>query len=143
MMREFNIGAGADFSDPGRKLIEADGIEVGVFKLDGEFYAYQNICPHIGGPACQGKMIHKVEEVIAADRTSKGLGFSKTQLNVTCPWHGYEFDIRTGRHQGNPRVRLAAVKVRVEDGDVIVTMPATANSVNTATETGSGQRPTP
>ncbi len=123
-MREFNIGPAFAFADPGRKVIEADGVEVGVFKVDGEFYAYQNICPHNGGPACQGKMIYKVEELIAEHGVSKGLVFSKTQLNVTCPWHGYEFDIRSGRHQGDGSVRLAAVKVRVESGDVIVTMPA-------------------
>ena len=57
----------------------------------------------MGGPACQGKMIAKVDEVIAEDRTSKGMAFSKTKMHVVCPWHGFEFDIRTGVHPGNPR----------------------------------------
>jgi nitrite reductase (NADH) small subunit len=123
-MREINLGPASDFDDPGRKIIAVENVEVGVFKLGGAFTAYFNHCPHMGGPACQGRIISKVDEKIAPDRTSKGLIFSKTQTNMVCPWHGYEFDIRTGVHPGNPRMRLRAVKVRVSsDGDVIVTLP--------------------
>ena len=94
-----------------------------MFKLGGEFFAYLNHCPHMGGPACQGKMIAKVEEIIAEDRTSKGMMFSKSKMHVVCPWHGFEFDIRTGIHPGNPKARLRKIKVAVADGDVIVTVP--------------------
>ena len=68
-MREVNIGPASEFSDPGRKVIAFENFEVGVFKLGGEFFAYLNHCPHMGGPACQGKIMPKVDEVIAADRT--------------------------------------------------------------------------
>jgi nitrite reductase/ring-hydroxylating ferredoxin subunit len=125
-MPEVNIGSAAAFPDPGRKVIAVGEVEIGVFKLDGAFLAYLNHCPHMGGPACQGRIIAKVEEVIAADRTSKGLAFSPRRMHVVCPWHGYEFDIRTGRHPGNPRLRLQPLTVRVSgDGDVIVTVPET------------------
>jgi nitrite reductase/ring-hydroxylating ferredoxin subunit len=77
----------------------------------------------MGGPVCQGKMIAKVEEIIADDRTSQGMAFSKTRLNIICPWHGFEFDIRTGIHPGNARARLRKMGVRVDGGDVIVTVP--------------------
>ena len=106
-MPEVNIGPASDFKDPGRKIIGFERFEVAVFKLDGEFFAYLNHCPHMGGPACQGKMIHKVEEIIADDRTSKGFAFSKSKLHVICPWHAFEFDIRTGVHPGNARMRPA------------------------------------
>jgi nitrite reductase/ring-hydroxylating ferredoxin subunit len=95
-MREICIGSASDFSDPGRKIVGLEGFEVAVFKLDGEFFAFLNHCPHMGGPACQGKMIAKIEEIIADDRTSHGMAFSRTKLQVICPWHGFEFDIRTG-----------------------------------------------
>ena len=124
-MPDINIGATTEFSDPGRKIIGFDRFEVAVFKLDGEFFAYLNQCPHMGGPACQGKMLAKVEEVIADDKTSKGMAFSKTRMHVVCPWHGFEFDIRTGVHPGNPRARLRKMDVRVSDGDVLVTVPDT------------------
>jgi nitrite reductase/ring-hydroxylating ferredoxin subunit len=122
-MREVNIGPASDFGDPGRKVIAYEGLEVGVFRLGKEFFAYVNHCPHMGGPACQGKMMPKVEEMIADDRTSKGQAFSKSQINIVCPWHGYEFDMRTGIHAGNPKVRLRPIKVHIADGDVIVSFP--------------------
>jgi nitrite reductase (NADH) small subunit len=124
-MPDINIGATTEFNDPGRKIIGFDRFEVAVFKLDGEFFAYLNQCPHMGGPACQGRMLAKVEEVIADDKTSKGMAFSKTRMHVVCPWHGFEFDIRTGQHPGNPRARLRKMDVRVADGDVLVRVPDT------------------
>jgi len=115
-MRQVNIGPAAEFADPGRKVIAFDRFEVAVFKLDGSFYAYLNHCPHMGGPVCQGKMIAKVDEIIADDRTSKGMAFSKTRMHIVCPWHGYEFDIRTGVHPGNARARLRKVAGRFPRG---------------------------
>ena len=82
-MREVNVGPASEIADPGRKLIGFENFEVAVFKLGGEFFAYLNHCPHMGGPACQGKMIAKVEEDIAADRTSKGMTFSKSKMHVS------------------------------------------------------------
>ena len=122
-MREVNIGPASEFAIPAARSSASSNFEVAVFKLGGEFYAYLNHCPHMGGPACQGKMIAKVEEVIADDRTSKGMMFSKSKLHVVCPWHGFEFDIRTGIHPGNPKARLRKIKVAVSDGDVVVTVP--------------------
>jgi len=77
----------------------------------------------MGGPACQGKMIAKAEEIIADDCTSKGMVFSKTKMHVVGPWHGYEFDIRTGAHPGNTRVRLRKIKVAVSNGEVTIGIP--------------------
>jgi nitrite reductase/ring-hydroxylating ferredoxin subunit len=122
-MREVVIGKADAFPDPGRKVVEVDGIAVGVFRRNGSFTAYENVCPHMGGPVCRGRIMPRVEELIADDKTSLGLAFSREQANVVCPWHGYEFDIGTGRHQGNPRMRLLPVKIVVVDGDLVVTLP--------------------
>jgi nitrite reductase/ring-hydroxylating ferredoxin subunit len=122
-MTDVVVGKAADFPNPGRKVIEVDGAEVGIFRRDEKFTAFENVCPHMGGPVCQGKIIARVEELTAEDKTSLGLSFSKDQTNVVCPWHGYEFDIGTGRHQGDPRMRLFPVTVRVDDGYVVVTLP--------------------
>jgi len=122
-MREVAIGKVAAFPDPGRRIVEVDGVAVGVFRRNGTFTAYENVCPHMGGPVCQGKIIARVEERVGHDKTSLGLSFSKEQTNIVCPWHGYEFDIATGQHQGNPRLRLRSVGVRVVDDDVLITLP--------------------
>jgi len=60
--------------------------------------------------------------------------FSKTKLHVVCPWHGFEFDIRTGIHPGNSKARLRKIKVAVSDGDVIVTVPEPREHVPTMAE---------
>jgi nitrite reductase/ring-hydroxylating ferredoxin subunit len=122
-VKQVAIGKVSSFLDPGRKVVELDGTEVGVFRVNGKFTAFENVCPHMGGPVCQGKINPRVLEEIAEDKTSLGLAFSKEQTNVACPWHGYEFDIQTGRHQGNPRVSLRPVKLQIVDGDVVVTVP--------------------
>jgi nitrite reductase (NADH) small subunit len=122
-MREIDLGPAADFESPGRRLIDVDGTEFAVFHLRGEFSAFENVCTHMGGPACQGKILPRVEEAIAADGTSGGMEFSKESYNVVCPWHGFEYDIRTGIHVGYPRFKLRATSVRVVDGNVLVTIP--------------------
>jgi nitrite reductase/ring-hydroxylating ferredoxin subunit len=122
-MRDIVIGRAADFPDPGRRVVEIDGAEVGVFCHNGKFTAFENVCPHMGGPVCQGKIIARVHEMIAADKTSLGFAFSKDQTNVACPWHGYEFNVSTGVHQGNPRMRLRSVKIEIVNGDLIVAVP--------------------
>lgn len=131
-MREVHLGSANSFSDPGRKVVEVDGAEIGVFHVKGQFSAYINICPHMCGPVCQGKILPRVEEDIAQDRKSRGFVFSKTQTNIVCPWHGYEFDIRTGRHQGNPQLRLRPLEVRIADGEVFVVIPDRARQAQTA-----------
>ena len=122
-MREVAIGRASLFPDPGRQVVALEGAEIGVFCVTGRFTAFENVCPHLGGPVCQGKIIPRVQEGVAEDKTSLGLAFSKDQINVACPWHGYEFDVQTGRHQGNPHLRLRAVKIEVVDGDLVVTIP--------------------
>jgi nitrite reductase/ring-hydroxylating ferredoxin subunit len=131
-MRRVNVGSVSEFSDPGRKVVALDRLEVAVFKLDDEFFAYLNHCPHMGGPVCQGKMIAKVDEIIAEDRTSKGMAFSKTRMHIVCPWHAYEFDIRTGIHPGNSRARLRKVPVAISGEDVIVDVPDLEERASTA-----------
>ena len=122
-MSEINIGTVASFDDPGRRVIEIAGMQVGVFRLDGEFYAYENKCPHLGGPACQGKILPRVFEDVAEDKKSSGRVFARNQLNVICPWYGFEFDIRTGAHVAVGKYRLRPVAVRTEKGEVYITLP--------------------
>lgn len=117
-MAEIEVGAASSFKPRDRKVVAVDGREVGVFRLGDEFFAWENICAHAGGPVCQGKMINRVEERIAPDKRSLGFKFSAQQVNIVCPWHGYEYDIRTGCHQGNPEVRLKAVPVQMRNGMV-------------------------
>ncbi len=98
----------------------------------------------MGGPVCQGKIIARVEERVREDKTSLGLSFSRTQSNIVCPWHGYEFDIASGQHQGNPRLRLRPVAIKVVDDDLVVTLPeGTRERIARARPAAQRAEPTP
>ena len=64
--------------------------------------------------------MHQVEEVLRPDRTWKQNSFSETDVNFVCPWHGYEYDLKTGRVVADPARRLKAFPVIVREGEVHV-----------------------
>ncbi len=115
-MTETLVGKAIDFKDGERRIVFAGSNEIGIFRVNGEFYAYSNFCLHQGGPACEGLTIAKVEEAIMPDKTSRGLYFSETDLHFVCPWHGYEYDMKTGECVSDRRLRLRPYKV-VQKGD--------------------------
>ena len=106
------VGDFSEFADGNYRVLKVDSFEFGIFRQGDRLIAYENHCPHDGGPVCQGKVIPRVEEELAPDQTSRGLRFSKKQ-NIVCPWHGWEFDIESGRHCGDPKYRLRPVDVQV------------------------------
>jgi nitrite reductase/ring-hydroxylating ferredoxin subunit len=119
-MSEIHIGSEDEFADRDRKVIAEGDLEIGVFYIDGEFYAYENRCTHQGGPVCQGRILNRVEEVLADDKTSSGMRWSDTDIHLVCPWHGYEFNIKTGRHPGDKNARMRPFDVKIKDGEVYV-----------------------
>ena len=95
------IAKSADIPEGGRIVIDIPGATIGLFRAAGSLYAYENTCPHQGGPVCQGLLIPAVEERLNKDGTAAGFRFDPSDPRVVCPWHGYEFSILTGRHPGN------------------------------------------
>ena len=85
---------------PGQCLeLVAEQRILAIFNVDGQLFALDGICPHQGGPLGKGHLSGCV---------------------VTCPWHGWQFDVRTGQHQINPNLRHACFPVKVEGADVFV-----------------------
>ena len=81
--------------------VDVDGLPIALANVGGTIYAFSDSCRHEGGPLSAGALI---------DDT------------VTCPWHGIEFDILTGRSLSSPRLRVRRYPVVVEDGQVKVTV---------------------
>lgn len=81
------------------KVVEVDGKTVAVLNCGGTFYAIDNACPHRGGPLGEGTL---------------------TGTTVSCPWHGWEYDVKTGGCLLNPAVSVPAYEVKVEGEDVLV-----------------------
>lgn len=119
--REVAVAEVASLKARGRIVVEIEGIEVGLYHHAGEFRAWRNLCPHQGGPACQGKFLPRTIQVEEADHRAAP-GLASEDRVIVCPWHGYEYDVLTGRHVTNERVHLIAVPLRVEDGRILVTI---------------------
>jgi nitrite reductase/ring-hydroxylating ferredoxin subunit len=119
-MAEQFVGKLSEFKEGDRRIVLMNNLEIGVFRQDGQFYAYANNCLHQGGPACEGLVIAKVEERIQPDQTSRGMYFSEDELHFVCPWHGYEYDIRTGEFVGNRKLKLKKYQIVQKGDDVFV-----------------------
>jgi len=114
------IARSDDVPEGGRVVVAVDGEEIGIFRLDGRLYAYANYCAHAGGPVCQGMVVSRVVEVLDDRKRSLGDAYSQNHVNLVCPWHGYEYDLRTGVHAGSAGIRLRSFKVRETDGEIVV-----------------------
>jgi hypothetical protein len=80
-MAEKFVAKASEFTDGDRRIVFVGDQEIGVFRHDGQFYAYSNFCLHQGGPACEGLTIAAVEERLRPDKTSQGLYFSETEMH--------------------------------------------------------------
>lgn len=108
------------FGDTAKKVVRVDGVEIGVFRSGDNFYAWVNSCPHQGGPVCQGRLYNKVVEVLDDEKRTVSRAFDAETTHIVCPWHGAEFDIRTGKHAASDGLALTPVDVFVESGEVFV-----------------------
>lgn len=94
-------------------MIDLDGREVAVFRVDGEYHALSNHCVHQGGPACEGRL----SGTLGVDG-SGDLTYEREGEIVSCPWHGWEFDVTTGESLADPSFRQPTYEV-VEEGGAV------------------------
>jgi nitrite reductase/ring-hydroxylating ferredoxin subunit len=106
-----HVVATVDEIPPGeRKIVEVEGRSIGVFNVDGAFYALRNRCPHQGGPLCHGT----IAGFVSATKPGE-YRISRHGQILRCPWHGWEFDVTTGQSWFDPgRVRVRRYEVSVE-----------------------------
>lgn len=83
------------------KVVEMDGSQIAVFNVDGQFCAVDNTCPHRGGPLGEGDLSGKI---------------------VTCPLHGWEFDVCSGAYMNDPQEKIKVYEVKIEGEDVLVSI---------------------
>jgi nitrite reductase/ring-hydroxylating ferredoxin subunit len=119
-LQEIFVSELDEIPDKGRKLIKYNEKEIGIFRLEGEVFAWENRCAHQGGPVCQGRLFPKVLQTLGENQTTENMRYSDDELHIVCPWHGYEYNVRTGRNSGHPNLRLRQVETVVRDGSVYV-----------------------
>jgi nitrite reductase (NADH) small subunit len=107
--------------DEGRiVLVEADGVEIGVWKVLGQVRAFENRCPHQGGPVCYGQLLGQQEAVLDEHQRVMGERFSSERFNVVCPWHGWSYDALSGENIADARFRLRPCQVEARPEGVFV-----------------------
>jgi len=123
-MRKHVVAAARELPPGSRKLVDIDGRGIVIFNIGGEFFALANRCPHQGGNLCEGRLIGLVES------NEPGVyRYSRRGEILRCPWHGWEFDVRTGKSWCDPaRFRIKAYKARVEPGKNLVEGPYRAET---------------
>src|SRR4029079_8348195 len=118
-MAEWLVGRAADIKEGDRKIVTAGKREIGIFHKNGAFYAYSNTCLHQGGPACEGMMIQNVVDVIDKDHLYQGQTYGD-EMHFVCPWHGYEYDLKTGECIGERKQKLRKYEVVKRGEDIYV-----------------------
>lgn len=113
-----------------RRIVEADGRSIGVFNVAGRFVALRNSCPHQAAPLCLGV----IKGMTLPSKPGEYLWARDGEI-LRCPWHGWEFDLLTGRSIFNPhKTRVKTYEVTVESDEE---GPAEGGE-EMATETGNG-----
>jgi 3-phenylpropionate/trans-cinnamate dioxygenase ferredoxin subunit len=129
-MAKHVVATAAEIPEGGRKLVEVKGRPVAIFNVKGEYFALYDKCPHEGGSLCSGKLTGLVESSGPGDYR-----LSRKGEILRCPWHGWEFDLRTGRSYCDPRrLRVRNYAVSVEPGSRVVEGPYLAETFPVSVE---------
>ena len=131
--KRFEICPTHELAPSERRIETLDGFSIGIFNVDGEYYAMKNDCPHQRAPLCEGKL--------TGTNTSDTPGeynWERDGQIVTCPWHGWEFDVTSGESVFNPhRVKAKTFEATVESPATSDGGDASNNDVDIAPDGGS------
>lgn len=120
MSAEIRVAHVSDLTDGRRVMASIDGRDVFVLEREGRFYAFENVCRHMGGPVGEGILLGKVEAVLDDEQRLLHERFSTSEIHLVCPWHGWEYDIETGECAANRRIRLRRYEAVRRGEDVYV-----------------------
>jgi nitrite reductase/ring-hydroxylating ferredoxin subunit len=111
-MPSYVVARVSEIAHGSRKIVEIAGRSIGVFNVGGEFYALRNRCPHQGGPLCHGRQAGFVVSPKPGEYE-----YIRDGEILRCPWHGWEFDIKTGQSWFDPvGTRVRTYVVTIEPG---------------------------
>ncbi|PDT50876.1 (2Fe-2S)-binding protein [Sinorhizobium americanum] len=124
------VGAVADIPPGASTIVYPDKVKsgIGVFNIGGEFYALKNTCPHMGGPLCKGR-VRGTTEADVSDENRVAMHWVRDGEIIACPWHHWEFDIKTGRTLFESRQKVRSYPVTVEPPEVLERLKAGVETV--------------
>jgi nitrite reductase (NADH) small subunit len=116
-----DVGSVSEFPEASATVLTIEGREIGLIRWRDVFYALRNICPHQAGPVCAGPLRAK----LSAGPRLGNLEVDGDHPVLSCPWHGWEFDVRTGLSVTGHPYRVGTYAVQVKDGRVVVEVGGT------------------
>jgi nitrite reductase (NADH) small subunit len=102
MPRFVKLATRDELPEGGAKEVEFEGRIYAIFNVDGEISAIDGLCPHQGGPLADGQL---------------------SGTSVVCPWHGWQFDVRTGKTMLGAKIKQTVYEVKVDGEEVLVAVP--------------------
>ncbi|MEW2546283.1 Rieske (2Fe-2S) protein [Streptomyces sp. NPDC047002] len=112
-MTRYVVATSAEIGEGERKIVELEGRSIGVFNVEGEYYALLNQCPHAGAELCAYGTVFGVSKAEVPDGS---IAYERGR-SLRCPWHQWEYDIRTGESWYDPRsTRVRRYEVEVVPG---------------------------
>ena len=118
------VAKAADIPAGGNKVVTVAGREIVVFHINGEFFALLNRCPHEGAPMQKAQPVARLESDEPGQYRRSRVGEM-----LRCPWHGWEFDVRTGQSYFDPRnCKMRSYPVTVQDGEELARGPYAAET---------------
>ena len=121
-MGEHTIATEDEIDEGGRITAQVEGREITLFRIDDEFYAYTNWCAHQSGPICEGVLTGTRKATVDKDAGTIEISWCREGKILSCPWHGWEYDVVTGECLSKRGVELPAHPVEIRDGEVIITL---------------------
>src|SRR5438132_6015888 len=102
LARFVRVAEKSDLTDGSGKVVNVDGRSIALFRVKDEYFALANVCLHRGGPLGEGSL---------------------NGSTITCPWHGWKFDVRTGSFTVIPTLKVPTYKAKEHNGSVMVEIP--------------------
>jgi nitrite reductase (NADH) small subunit len=101
----------------GRLIVNVKGMELGLFLINGCYYVWRNVCPHAGAPVCVGVITGTRMPSLVYDYE-----YGLDNQVLRCPWHGWEFDLTTGRHLAGGDTKLRGFPVETDETGVYIVL---------------------
>ena len=129
-MPGYVVATASDIPPGERKLITVRGRSIVIFNLDGEFFGMLDRCPHQGASLCKGRLVGLVESSKPGQ-----YNFSRKDEIVRCAWHGWEFDIRTGKSRCEPeKIKATQYGIDIKKGSDVINGPYVAETFDVTIE---------
>lgn len=101
-------------------IVNINDIDIGIIAVDNEIHAYENFCPHEGGPVCFGDIFGRIKVQLGENKEIIKEYVDDSELSLVCPWHGYEYNVKTGECLADKSISLRKFPIEIREDKVYI-----------------------